>query len=193
MECLHLRQRAVVALPSWTTDLVQSFDGPADDAGFMELAIALSRENTDRGTGGPFGAVVVERDTGRIVSVGVNRVVPMRNSSLHAEVVALMLAEAAIGSYTLDDPGVPPHTLYTSCEPCAMCLGAIWWSGVRRVVCGATREDALAAGFDEGPVFADSYRYLEDRGVEFVHGLKREAAREALMSYVERHGKVYNG
>jgi len=193
MECSHLRRRAVVALPSWTADLARKFRGPTDDAGFMELAIALSRENVARGAGGPFGAVVVERDTGRIVSVGVNRVVPLRNSSLHAEVVALMLAQAAIGSYTLDDPGIPPHTLYTSCDPCAMCLGAIWWSGLRRVVCGATKEDALAAGFDEGPVFADSYRYLEDRGVEFVHGLQREAAREVLMSYVEGDGKVYNG
>ena len=193
MERTPVRTRAVVTLPSWTVDLVRAFRGPADDVGFMDLAVGLSRANVEHGTGGPFGAVVIERDTGRIVSVGVNRVVPLANSSLHAEVVALMLAQAAIGSYTLDDPGIPPHTLYTSCDPCAMCLGAIWWSGVRRVVCGAGKEDALEAGFDEGPVFADSYRYLEDRGVEFVHGLRREAAHAVLRGYVERNGKVYNG
>ncbi len=193
MDLPRLRRRAVVTLPGWMADFLRGQPEPTGDAGFIELAIALSRANVEHGTGGPFGAVVVERDTGRVVSVGVNRVVPLRNSSLHAEVVAAMLAEAAIGSYSLDDPGIPPHALYTSCEPCAMCLGAIWWSGVRRVVCAATKEDALAAGFDEGPVFADSYRYLEDRGVAFVHGVCRQAAREVLMRYVERNGTVYNG
>jgi tRNA(Arg) A34 adenosine deaminase TadA len=166
---------------------------PVGDQEKMALAIELSRLNVEHGTGGPFGAAVFERTSGRLVSIGVNRVVPLANSALHAEVVALMLAEAAARSYTLDDPGVPPHELYTSCEPCAMCLGAIWWSGIRRVVCGAAKEDAIGAGFDEGPVFADSYRYLEDRGVEFVHGLMRDEARDVLRSYVERHGTVYNG
>lgn len=182
-----------MTLPDWTAAYLQTVPEPNDDIGFIELAVSLSRQNVEHGTGGPFGAVVVERDTCRIVSVGVNRVVPLHNSSLHAEVVALMLAQAAVGSYSLDDPGIPPHALYTSCDPCAMCLGAIWWSGVRRVVCAASTEDALAAGFDEGPVFADSYAYLEARGVEFVRGLRREAARQVLMSYVEGDGKVYNG
>ena len=104
-----------------------------------------------------------------------------------------MLAQEAIGSYSLDAPGIPPHTLYTSCEPGAMCLSARWSSGVRRVVCAATKQDALAAGFDEGPEFADSCRYLEDGGVEFVRGLRREAAREVLMSYGQRTGTVYHG
>jgi tRNA(Arg) A34 adenosine deaminase TadA len=124
------------------------------------------------------------------VAVGVNRVQPLSNSALHAEVTALMLAEAAVGSFTLRDP---PHALFTSCAPCAMCLGASLWSGVRRVVYGATRDDAAALGFDEGPVFDASYAYLEARGVRVVHGLLRAEAGAAFDAYRAAGGAIYNG
>jgi tRNA(Arg) A34 adenosine deaminase TadA len=159
----------------------------------MRLAIRLARENVSAGTGGPFGAAVFEEPTGRLVSVGVNSVERLGNSLLHAEVVALMLAEAAVGSYTLRTKGSTAHVLFTSCDPCAMCLGAILWSGVSRVVCGASREDAMAVGFDEGPVFAESYRYLEERGVSVAHGLLRDEAAQVLKEYQKRKGTVYNG
>ena len=184
---------AIVSLPDWALDLLAEGRAPVGDRDRMALAVELSRLNVERGTGGPFGAAVYERGSGRLVSIGVNRVVPLANSALHAEVVALMLAEAAVGSYTLDDPGVPPHEIFTSCEPCAMCLGAIWWSGVRRVVCGAAREDAARVGFDEGPVFPGSYAYLAERGVEVVHNVLRAEARAVLDAYSARHGRVYNG
>jgi tRNA(Arg) A34 adenosine deaminase TadA len=74
-----------------------------------------------------------------------------------------------------------------------MCLGALLWSGVGRVVTGATGDDARSAGFDEGPVFPESYAYLERRGVEFVRGVRRDEARAVLESYVQRGGTVYNG
>jgi tRNA(Arg) A34 adenosine deaminase TadA len=73
-----------------------------------------------------------------------------------------------------------------------MCIGATLWSGVRRVLCGATRDDAMALHFDEGPVFPESYRYLEARGIAFVRGVLREEARAVLELYRERGGKVYN-
>jgi len=159
----------------------------------MRLAITLSRENTVRGTGGPFGAGVFESGTGRLVSVGVNLVVPLRNSALHAEMVAFMMAEARLQSFTLHAEELPVHEIVTSCDPCAMCLGASLWSGVRRVVCGATRDDAGEIHFDEGPVFPASYEYLRARGIETIHGVLRDEAREVLALYANTRGKIYNG
>jgi tRNA(Arg) A34 adenosine deaminase TadA len=157
----------------------------------MGLAIALASENVRRG-GGPFGAVIVEEETGRLVSVGINRVVPEHNSILHAEVLAFMMAQRRVGSYTLGSAGLPVHTLVSSCDPCAMCLGATLWSGVRRLVCGATRDDAIRAGFEEGPVFPESYRYLADRGITTVRGVLRDEACAVLERYAAT-GEIYNG
>ena len=180
-----------IELPEWIDDVVDWARTYADDESRMRLAIALAAENVKRG-GGPFGAIIVEEKTGRLVSVGVNRVVPENNSILHAEVLAFMVAQRRVGSYTLGAPGLPAHTLVSSCDPCAMCLGATLWSGVRRLVCGATRDDAMRAGFDEGPVFPESYRYLEDRGVTIVRGVLQEDARAVLEQYAAS-GKIYNG
>lgn len=185
-------RRLSIALPAWVDDVVDWTQRyPTDDAR-MRLAISLAAENIARGTGGPFGAAIVEEDTGRLVSVGMNRVVPENNSILHAEMLALMLAQQRVGSYTLGAPGLPAHTLISSCDPCAMCLGATLWSGVRRLVCGATRDDAMQARFDEGPVFPESYRYLEQRGITIVHGVLREEARAVLERYAAE-GEIYNG
>ena len=104
-----------------------------------------------------------------------------------------MLAEARLGSYTLRAPGAPEYELFTSCEPCAMCLGATLWSGVRRIVCAAGREDAMALGFDEGPVFPESWRYLEAQGIALEHGLLAAQAAEVMRRYREDNGLVYNG
>ncbi len=159
----------------------------------MRLAIAIARENVERDTGGPFGAAIVERDTGRVVAVGMNSVVRLNNSTLHGEVVAFMMAQQRIGSYTLGIPGGRVHDMYTSCEPCAMCLGASLWSGVKRVVYGATRDDAAQLDFEEGPVFEASYEYVEDRGLEIVGPRLRKEAREVFDLYRARGGKIYNG
>jgi tRNA(Arg) A34 adenosine deaminase TadA len=181
-----------ITLPNWVDEVVNWEGQYRDDEARMRLAIALASENVQRGTGGPFGAVIVEEHSGRLVSVGMNQVVPRNNSVLHAEVVAFMMAHREVGSYTLGAPGLPVHTLVSSCDPCAMCLGATLWSGVRRVVCGAGREDAERVSFDEGPVFPESYRYLASRGIEIVHGVLREEARDVLERYA-RSGEIYNG
>ncbi len=158
----------------------------------MRLAIELARENVLRGTGGPFGAAIFEVDSGRLAGVGVNLVVPANNSCLHAEIVAFMTAQAGAGSYSLAASGQPAHELFTSCEPCAMCLGATLWSGVRRVVWAATRDDADRLAFDEGPVFAASYKYLRRRGITFTAEVCRAEAQEVFRLYGERGGPIYN-
>ena len=182
-----------VTYPPWVASRVDWEATYRTDDERMRLAIALARWNVEEGTGGPFGAAVFERDTGRLIGAGMNLVVPLGNSSLHAEMVAFMMAQARVGSYTLSGKGMPVHDLATSCEPCAMCLGATLWSGVRRVLCGATRTDAVRLAFDEGPVFEASYTYLADRGVEVVRGVLASEAAEVLALYRARSGVIYNG
>ena len=182
-----------ITLPSWVESAVtfnHEYDSVEDR---MRLVIDVSRQNVEHGTGGPFGAAVFEMDTGRLVSVGMNLVVASHNSTLHAEMVALMMAEHRLASHTLRDHGFPDHEIVTSCDPCAMCLGAVLWSGVRRVVCGADREDARVLGFDEGPAFAESHGYLEERGIEVVRGVLRERARGVFQLYKDNGGVIYNG
>ena len=182
-----------VANPAWVATHIDWTATYASDEDRMRLAIALSRWNVLEATGGPFGAAVFEQDSGRLVAVGVNLVVPAGNSALHAEMVAFMMAQARVGSYTLAGEGMPAHELATSCEPCAMCLGATLWSGVRRVSCGATRDDAVQLAFVEGPVFEASYAYLAERGVEVRRNVLREEAAEVFALYRERAGVIYNG
>jgi len=180
-----------VGAPSWVAGLVEWEGCYRTDEDRMRLAVALARENVRREGGGPFGAVVVEAGRGRVVAAGVNSVTRLANSVLHAEVMAIMLAQHRVGSYTLAGAEAPRHELVTSCEPCAMCLGAAFWSGVRRLVCGATREDAMALGFDEGPVFPASYAYLEARGITVTRAILRQEAREVLELYLRQGGPVY--
>jgi tRNA(Arg) A34 adenosine deaminase TadA len=182
-----------ITYPSWVADVVDWQREYVSDEAKMMLAISISRENVVRDGSGPFGAAIFERDSGRLISVGMNQVVRQRNSALHGEMVAFMMAQARLESFTLNAPHLPTHELFTSCEPCAMCLGATLWSGVRRVVYGAARDDARRLKFDEGPVFPESYRYLEERGIEIVRGVCSDEARSVLELYRERSGKIYNG
>lgn len=184
---------ATVSLPAWVRESVNYDIAFASDEDKMRLAIQLAHENVERGTGGPFGAAVFEKGSGQLISVGVNSVVRLNNCTLHAEMVAYQLAQKRIASYTLSAEGHPEHELFTSCEPCAMCLGATLWSGVQRVVIAASRDDAIAIGFDEGPVFSESYAYLRERGVEVVHGVLRAEGRAVLERYKAMGGPVYNG
>ena len=150
--------------PDWVGDDGGLGGDVSDGRERMRVAILLARENVVRRTGGPFGAAVFRLPEGALVAVGVEQRHPprqlraaRRDPGHHAG------RSSRLGSFTLDLADGRPHALVTSCEPCAMCLGATLWSGVRRLVCGATREDATALGFDEGPVFPESYAYLESR------------------------------
>ncbi|HEU4748070.1 MAG TPA: nucleoside deaminase [Gemmatimonadaceae bacterium] len=182
-----------VQYPDWVDAVVDWDRAYVADEERMRLAILISRENVERATGGPFGAAIFEAASGRLVAVGMNSVVRLNNCTLHGEMMAFMMAQTRVASFTLNAPHLPAHELFTSCEPCAMCLGATLWSGVQRVVYGATREDAARLNFDEGPVFPESYRYLEHRGVRIVRNVLRDEARAVLEMYRARGGTIYNG
>ena len=179
-----------IAGPNWLRDRTASEVVLGTETERMRFVVELASENVERRDGGPFAAAVFETGTGRLVAAGVNSVLRLGNPVLHAEVMAVMFATARRGSYRLVNPSCE---LVSSCEPCAMCLGATLWSGVRRLIYGATREDALALGFEEGPVFPESYAYLRERGIAVAAGVLREQARRPLERYRQHGGPVYNG
>jgi tRNA(Arg) A34 adenosine deaminase TadA len=104
-----------------------------------------------------------------------------------------MLAHKTLGAYQLNRPDLPACELVTSVEPCAMCLGAIPWSGVRQITCGAFGKDAESAGFDEGAKPANWTVALEQRGIRVVRGLLSKEAAAVLHAYHARGGPIYNG
>jgi tRNA(Arg) A34 adenosine deaminase TadA len=158
----------------------------------MRFVVGLSRLNVRNGTGGPFGAAIFERETGRLLAPGVNLVVGSGCSVFHAEMVAIMVAQKALGTFDLGGEGLPPYELVASTEPCAMCLGATPWSGVSHLVCGARDEDARAVGFDEGAKMAEWVGSLEDRGITVELGVLREEAVAVLQEYAALGGEIYN-
>jgi len=162
------------------------------DESRMQLTIALARENVAQDTGGPFGAAVFDMHTGRLVAAGVNLVVSAGLSLAHAEMVALALAQRAQGSYDLG-AGEAAMELVSSTEPCAMCLGAVPWSGVRRLVCGARAEDAARIGMDEGAKPGDWSGELRRRGIAVRRDVLREDAAAVLAEYARHGGIIYNG
>ena len=180
-----------IKYPPWLAGAIDWEQRYLGDDDKMAVAILLSRLNVTHGTGEPFGAAIFRSDDGQLVSVGMSQVVQQNNSVLHAEVMAIMLAEQRLQVFNLRVGG-QRHELFSSCEPCAMCLGATHWSSVTRLVCGATREDAQQIGFDEGPVFPASYQYLEERGVAIVRGVQREAARTVIEAYAVGGGLIHN-
>ena len=181
-----------IELPVWIDSFVDWNRQYVSDEDKMDLAVNLSRENVLQATGGPFGAAVFDSQSGKVLSVGMNQVVMLNNSTLHAEVVAIMFAQALLSSYNLNAQGMPKCELFTSCEPCCMCLGATLWSGVSRLVCAATKDDASRIGFDEGPVYENSYEYLISRGIEVKRQVRREEAVKVFDLYVENGGIIYN-
>jgi tRNA(Arg) A34 adenosine deaminase TadA len=180
-----------VDYPAWVDEIVDWGRNYASDDERMRLAITVARVNVERDTGGPFGAAIFTAG-GDLVSVGMNSVIRLNNCTLHGEMVAIMMAQQKLGTFTLSTPSLPVHELFTSCEPCAMCLGTTLWSGVQRVVSAAAREDATMLNFDEGPVFPESYKYLEERGIEFVRNVLREEGRAVIELYRSKNGRIYN-
>lgn len=180
-------------LPAWVKRLVQDQKTPLVSApDRMRLVIQLALSNVEQGTGGPFGAAVFEAQTGALVAVGVNLVTVTNCSHAHAEMVALANAQQQVRSFDLGAPGMPPHELVTSCEPCAMCFGAIPLSGVRSLVCGARSEDAEAFGFDEGAKPKNWATALQERGIDLTREVCREEAVGVFQEYQKRGGLIYN-
>lgn len=179
-------------LPHWVDAVVGEASYPTDEDQ-VGLTVALARGNVDHLTGGPFGAAVFEIESGRVVAVGVNLVVPTNTAIAHAEIVAVARAGQAVRSFDLGAEGLPGMALACSTEPCAMCFGAVPWSGVRRLLTGARDEDARAIGFDEGPKMSDWRKQLTKRGIEVVTDIERTAAARVLSDYAASGGLVYNG
>ena len=182
----------LITPPQWLRDYARETPPLMDDDARMALVIGAARENVARGDGGPFAAGVFERESGKLVALGVNMVATAGLSILHAEMMAVSLAQKKLGSFDLGAKGLPAHDLVTSAAPCAMCLGAVPWSGVTRLVTGARGEDVEAVGFDEGAKPDDWERQLEKRGIEVVADIMRAEAAAILRDYAAGGGEIYN-
>lgn len=185
-------QDPVLSLPPWLRQMNSERRRFANLAEAMDFVLDAAEYNCDAsrdgGAGGPFGAAVLDGGL-NLVAVGVNRVVPARASIYHAEMVAILLAQRQLGSHDLAAHG--EHILVTSCAPCAMCLGAIPFAGVRRLICGARGDDAEAIGFDEGDkpgLWADR---LRARGIAVEEDLCRERAVAVFAGYRAAGGVIY--
>lgn len=180
-------------LPAWVNDYFrekETFFRTREER--MGLVLELAGLNFKNNTGGPFAAAVFEIETGRLVAPGVNLVLSTNCSILHAEMVAITIAQQVVGNFDLGAEGMPAMELVTTTEPCAMCLGAIPWSGVRCLTCGATGEDAVAIGFDEGTKPAEWVKSLEERGISVIRKICREEAGKVLQDYLASGGVIYN-
>jgi tRNA(Arg) A34 adenosine deaminase TadA len=178
-----------IALPAWVDELCESGQLFASREERVDLVLSLARSNFEHETGGPFGSAIFDGN-GHLLGCGVNMVVPTSNAFAHAEILAIGLAGKAVGNFTLRDQGAE---LFASTEPCAMCLGAIPWSGVERLICSARDEDAASIGFEEGDKPADWAAKLAQRGIEVVTDVKREEGARVLTDYVRAGGVIYNG
>lgn len=186
--------RFTLALPDWVADELHQLP-PVLPTLQERMAVVLrcSRLNFQARTGGPFAAGVFERDTGRLVALGVNRVLASGCSSAHAEVMALSLAQKRLGTYDLGGPGLSAHQLVVNWRPCAMCYGALLWSGVRSlVIAGEGPELEQLTGFDEGPVHPRWRGELERRGIEVHADILREEAIAAFQEFSASRSFVYN-
>jgi len=181
-------------LPEW----VPAFIGQHAGMGMtvvedrMRFVLGLAEQNVNRGTGGPCAAAVFSGAGFVVVSVGVNIVLAARSSIAHAEMVALTLAQQRLGSHDLGLTGRGDCELVTSVGPCAMCLGAVPWAGVRRLVCGARDADARAIGFDEGQKPRRWVAGLRARGIDVVRDVLRGESAALLEAYRRGGGAIYN-
>ncbi len=145
---------------------------------FLQRAVELSIQGSTQGKGYPFGAVVVRNGT--IVGEGHNQVIADTDPSAHAEIVAIRNAAKNLGTYELAD-----CELYTSCEPCPMCLGAIYWAKIPKVYYANTRHDAADIGFDDALIYEEIPKPMEERKVEMVP-LSKEEAMKAFELWKEK-------
>lgn len=141
------------------------------DKPLLARAVALSREHMERGAGGPFGAVIADT-RGRIISEGWNCVTSGNDPTAHAEVTAIRRACESLGRFDLAG-----HVIYSSCEPCPMCLAAIYWARLDRLVFANSRDEAAAIGFDDAAIYAEIPKPLAERSIPTLHQPCDEAAR----------------
>lgn len=179
-------------LPDWVERFMQQHPvtGASAEAR-MDWVLKLTQHNVECG-GGPFGAAVFCGGQQDVFIPGINLVTHANCSVAHAEIVAIILAQQALGRFDLSNSGRESYTLVSSTEPCAMCMGAVPWSGIRHLVCGARDEDARAIGFDEGAKPTDWPGALQQRGIHVQRDVRRNEAAEILRQYAAAGHPIYN-
>lgn len=188
---------ATISLPPWALSCAHEQRVGSSDAERMSIAIGLARRNVAEATGGPFAAIVVDESTDACVAIGVNRVVASSTSLAHAEAIAILLAQQREGTHDLASDPRRRFSLYASGQPCVMCFGMLWWSGVTKLVCAARGEDIeRLTQFREGPLPCDWPQLLGRRAglpaIEVVQDVLRDEACEVLRAYTVAGHPVYN-
>jgi tRNA(Arg) A34 adenosine deaminase TadA len=185
LKTTSLPKTKTIKLPLWLEkflypDLIgQTFKSKEEK---VALAIKLSQLNIEHETGGPFGAVIFEATTHKIVSAAVNLVVPQYCSNYHAEMLAIELAQKSIKNHNFEQK----YIIASSLQPCAMCLAAIYWSNIKELLYGAREEDAFSIGFDEGPLHPNWQQICAKKGIEIKGDIFREKAVKVLKQYSEK-------
>jgi len=149
---------------------------------FMSRAIELAKKGVNSNAGGPFGAVIVKN--GKIIAEGFNKVTSKNDPTAHAEVVAIRKACKKLNSFQLDD-----CIIYTSCEPCPMCLGAIYWARPKKVFYASTREDAAEIEFDDEFIYNEISKEINGRQISFIN-IMRDDASTVFKSWMEKENKI---
>ncbi len=152
------------------------------DSYFMQRAIDLAEKGIDSNAGGPFGAVIVKDN--KIISEGYNKVTSTNDPTAHAEIIAIKAACKKLNSFQLDD-----CTIYTSCEPCPMCLGAIYWARPKKVFYACNREDAAMIDFDDQFIYDELKKQIDERQIEFKNIMKKEALK-VFKKWKEKPNKI---
>lgn len=181
-----------LTLPAWLVAAQAELTASTypDDADKMRLAIALSARNIDEQSGGPFGAAIFDAQH-RLIATGVNRVLPVHTSIAHAEMMAFALAQQHIGHAKLSTGG-EGFVMATSSQPCCMCYGATFWSGIERLLIGARSDDVESlTEFNEGPLPNDWQGELNKRGIRVTRDIMRDQACDVLRAYTQQHGAMY--
>jgi len=187
-------QNAVITVrqPTWLAQWLAVRTVPTCDAARLEEVLALTSEAVTRASGGPFAAIVYDQRSGERLAAAVNTVLPNCTALAHAETSALALAQQSLGQYSLAYPGGPEALLVTSSAPCTMCLGAIAWSGVQRLLFSTTRNDVEEIGFDEGPATPRWRQELIKRGITVQGPRLRARGQRLLQAYALGQGRIYN-
>jgi tRNA(Arg) A34 adenosine deaminase TadA len=186
--------RVNAQLPDWLVRELHLYNAllpsPEDR---VRLTNRLAARNHKEGNGGPFAALVVDHSTGELISLGVNVVLSSGLSSVHAEVMALSLAQARLGAWDLGSAGSRELELVVNWRPCTMCYGALIWSGVKHLlIAGDGPECEELTGFDEGPMPTDWRAELQGRGISVTSGVLRDDAIAVFSEYGRSGAIVYN-
>ncbi len=152
------------------------------DSYFMQRAIDLAEKGLDSNSGGPFGAVVVKDD--KIIAEGFNKVTSTNDPTAHAEIVAIKEACKKLNSFQLED-----CTIYTSCEPCPMCLGAIYWARPKKVFYACNRDDAAMIDFDDQFIYDELKKNINDRQIDF-NSIMRQDALKIFIKWNDKTNKI---